>query len=118
MHRYSGRKLLILWRRVRERVTEYIFGRVVESFLEGSWPLLHSFKGPGAWPLISWDPITFNALKFSNSVIAVPCIMYALQRRVIPEIFKNVVGLVTNLFLTFVRRYEKVLEKDTSFVLS
>lgn len=69
-------------------------------------------------PLISWDPITFIALKFSNSVTAVPSIMYDLQRRVIPELFKNVVGLLTNFFLTFVRRYEKVLEKDMSSGLS
>lgn len=68
--------------------------------------------------MISWDPITFIALEFSNSVIAVPSIMYDLQRSVIPELFKSVVGLLTNLFLTFVRRYEKVLEKDTSSVLS
>lgn len=55
--------------------------------------------------MIPWNPVTSIAFRFSNSVTAVLTIIYDLQRRVITELFKNVGGLLTNLFLTVIERH-------------
>lgn len=47
-----------------------------------------------------WDPNILIAFRFPNSLPAVPTVNSGLQRRVIPELLKDVGAPFTNLFLT------------------